>query len=47
MIEYDEDKEEKITKAIESFPRMSLKVKAYNFDSEKNEENEKEIEEGG
>ncbi len=47
MIQYDSRKEKKIVDAIMSFPVIKINVKAKNFDSEDNVENEKAIEEGG
>ncbi len=47
MIQYDSRKEKKIVDAIMSFPVIKMSVKARNFDSEENIENEKAIEEGG
>ena len=44
VIQYDSKKEKKITDAIMSFPVMKMSVKARNFDSEENVENDKPIE---
>lgn len=44
VIQYDNKKEKKITEAIMSFPVMKMTVKARNFDSENNIENDKHIE---
>jgi hypothetical protein len=45
--EYDTGKRDKIVSALRSFPRMRMRVKAENFNSEDNAEDNEPIEAGG
>ena len=47
VIEYNSDKKHKIFQALDSFPRMKMRVRSYALNSETNEESNNPIEEGG